>query len=259
MTEITGQEDEKDGIAEQGDRLENYRIKSLPPTAYYIPNFITASEEESLLNKITTSPSHHWTSLTHRRLQSWPSKLTPSNKLLSTPLPSHLSSPILPRLQRLQVFANSSHKAPNHVLINEYTPGQGIMPHEDGDAYYPLVATVSLGSATVLDIYSKNEEGQKRKEVPRYRILQERRSLLVTGGEMYTDHLHGIGDLSVDEELRPSASEGDGGVVNWELIAEKEGFEKGWCERGTRVSLTYRDVRRVTRMGNVMSFMGAKR
>ncbi|KAI9747229.1 MAG: hypothetical protein M1835_002175 [Candelina submexicana] len=272
MTETTSPEDEKDGNDEHGaHRLEKYRINSLPPTAYYIPNFITASEEQSLLAKITTSPPHHWTSLTHRRLQSWPSKLTPTtNKLLSTPLPTHLSLPILPRLHRLQIFADSPHKAPNHVLVNEYTPGQGIMPHEDGDAYYPLVATVSLGSAIVLDFYSKDGEGQRRRGEeeeeeeeegggPRYRVLQERCSLLVMGGEMYRDYLHGIGELSVDEELRPLVSEGDGGVVNWELVGEKEGFEKGWCERGTRVSLTYRDVRKVARVGNVMNFMGGKR
>ena len=76
---------------------------------------------------------------------------------------------------------------PNHVLVNEYTPGQGIMvcvcvcvcvcarvwtvhihcvihhysisftlcqPHEDGPLYSPTVATISLGSHTLLDFYS---------------------------------------------------------------------------------------------------------
>ena len=26
---------------------------------------------------------------------------------------------------------------PNHVLLNKYKPGDGIMPHSDGPAYYP--------------------------------------------------------------------------------------------------------------------------
>lgn len=42
---------------------------------------------------------------------------------------------------------------PNHVLINEYLPGQGIMPHEDGPAFYPVISTISLGSHTILDFY----------------------------------------------------------------------------------------------------------
>jgi alkylated DNA repair protein alkB family protein 6 len=35
---------------------------------------------------------------------------------------------------------------PNHVLLNEYLPGQGISPHLDGDLFYPTIATVSLGN-----------------------------------------------------------------------------------------------------------------
>ncbi len=42
---------------------------------------------------------------------------------------------------------------PNHVLLNEYLPGQGIMAHTDGDLFFPLIATVSLGSHTVLNYY----------------------------------------------------------------------------------------------------------
>ena len=33
---------------------------------------------------------------------------------------------------------------PNHVLINEYLPGQGILPHTDGPLYVPIVVTISL-------------------------------------------------------------------------------------------------------------------
>ena len=36
---------------------------------------------------------------------------------------------------------------PNHILLNEYLPGQGIIPHIDGDLFYPTIATVSLGKA----------------------------------------------------------------------------------------------------------------
>lgn len=44
-------------------------------------------------------------------------------------------------------------RRPNHVLINEYLPGQGIMPHTDGNAFNPLISTVSLGGSTMLDFY----------------------------------------------------------------------------------------------------------
>ena len=44
----------------------------------------------------------------------------------------------------------------NHVLINEYLPGQGIMPHEDGPFFYPVIANITLGSHTMLDLYAKS-------------------------------------------------------------------------------------------------------
>lgn len=124
--------------------------------------------------------------------------------------------------------------------MNEYLPGQGILPHEDGDAYYPVVATVSLGAAIVLDVYGK---GPGTCRDPEWRILQERRSLLITAGEMYTDHLHGIRGVDVDEEV------GEEGVINWVLVGDKEKFRDGKNVRGTRVSLTFRDVVRVKSLG----------
>ena len=39
---------------------------------------------------------------------------------------------------------------PNHILLNEYLPGQGISPHLDGDLFYPTIATVSLGNSIVI-------------------------------------------------------------------------------------------------------------
>ncbi|ERE50002.1 putative alpha-ketoglutarate-dependent dioxygenase alkB [Cricetulus griseus] len=45
----------------------------------------------------------------------------------------------------------------NHVLVNQYLPGEGIMPHEDGPLYYPTVSTISLGSHTVLDFYEPRQ------------------------------------------------------------------------------------------------------
>lgn len=137
------------------------------------------------------------------------------------------------------------------------------MPHEDGPAYYPLVATVSLGAGIVLDFYGKDAEeentstskGEPESEleylrVPRFRVLQERRSLLVTRGKMYTDFLHGIAERVVDGDLGPET------VCNWGLLGEKDGFLGGSFERMTRTSLTYRDVLKVAKVGNTLKFLG---
>jgi alkylated DNA repair protein alkB family protein 6 len=144
------------------------------------------------------------------------------------------------------VFKDTKHAAPNHVLINEYKAGEGIMPHEDGAAYSPVVATVSLCASLVLDVWEKRKEGDDgpgEKDKASLRILQEPGSLLITTGEAYTSLLHGISPITEDIDLREET------VVNWNLLGDKAKFEGGVNERGTRISLTYRDVLKVSKVG----------
>lgn len=77
-------------------------------------------------------------------------------------------------MKQFGIWNDSPHLTANHCLINRYEPGEGIMPHEDGDVYYPMVATVSLNDAIVLDIYRKelNAGGER---VLAHRIYQEPR------------------------------------------------------------------------------------
>lgn len=173
----------------------------------------------------------------------YPAQLTAKNVLLTTnPVPDWLMLPISPVLKDLGIFEESPHVGANHILVNQYEPGEGIMPHEDGDAYYPATATISLGSHTVLNLYEKNADGE-RQDKPTWWILQEPRSLLVTRGEAYKVLLHGIDEVKYDEDLGPQS------ITNWDALGNKSVFETGTCERGVRTSLTCRDVTRVSKLG----------
>ncbi|RMZ69854.1 alkB alkylation repair 6 [Pyrenophora seminiperda CCB06] len=271
--------EETNNTGEKGKKLDAFRIVGLPPDFYYMPDFITVEEEMSILSKI---PANRWTHLTHRRLQAIPSTLTKSNTLLvAASLPVYLTHPVVERFEEYGIFAqnntttpttpttpSTSHGQPNHVLVNEYRAGEGIMPHEDGDAYAPVVATVSLGSGLCLDVLparkkkesgdahphdNNNDEdsgdGNEAEAEPEYtlpaRIFQEPRSLLVTTGRAYREVLHGIAPIEVDEGLL-----GESSVANWSLLGDltREGLvgSGGRNVRGTRVSLTYRDVLKVS-------------
>ncbi|KAG9190444.1 alkylated DNA repair protein alkB 6-like protein [Alternaria panax] len=263
--------------------LESFHIAGLPPDFYYIPNFISTEEEASILQKI---PAQRWTHLTHRRLQALPSTLTKNNTLLAAPLPTYLTNPILSRFKDLGIFDHTPHGQPNHVLVNEYRPGEGIMPHEDGDAYAHVVATVSLGAGLCLNVLPKpasNEvangrieaelEDGAREEVVRSqaveegrsqggmwdlptRIFQEPRSLLITTGRAYRVLMHGIESVEVDEELS------GGTVANWGLLGQegRDVIERdgGRNVRSTRVSLTYRDVIKVSTAASRVLGMGRR-
>jgi alkylated DNA repair protein alkB homolog 6 len=197
--------------------------------------------------------------LTHRRLQAWPGDLT-KETLLDSPLPDWLVDPMIPRILTLSkeegnhddnIFTGSPHGAPNHVLINEYLPGQGIMPHKDGPAYHPVVCTVSLGASLCLDVYGSNEDGT-RESNPRWRMFQEPRSLLITTDDLYTEYLHGIADAKADIDLC------EGTIANWSLLRSPHLILKGKSERQTRISLTYRDVLKVSKLGNKIGILGRR-
>ncbi|KAJ8117539.1 hypothetical protein OPT61_g1297 [Boeremia exigua] len=205
--------------------LQAFRIAGVPPDFYYIPNFISPEEETSILQKI---PAQRWVNLSHRRLQAHPSTLTKSNTLLASPLPAYLVNPVIPRFEDLGIFEHTLHQQPNHVLINEYKPGEGIMPHEDGKAYASVVATVSLGGSVCLSLTSKsrpeetvgegNEQWDDKWKVPT-RIMQEPRSLLITTGPAYESLLHGVDAVEVDEGLNADT------VANWSLLGDRSVVE----------------------------------
>ncbi|KAK3692739.1 hypothetical protein B0T22DRAFT_24329 [Podospora appendiculata] len=218
--------------------LEESRITAVSPSAYYIADFISEEEEKLILEK-----------LTHRRLQTWPSDMVRGDTLLGAgPLPEWLEQ-LIPRMLSMplsedepNIFAASPHGRPNHVLVNEYPPGTGIMPHKDGSAYYPVVCTVSLGSTICLNLHKSKPDGALDPK-PVWRILQEPRSLLITTAELYSEYLHGIEAIATDMDICEAT------IANWTRLRSPLSFKDGCHTRETRVSLTYRDVLKVSKLG----------
>lgn len=114
------------------------------------------------------------------------------------------------------------------------------------------MCTVSLGSSLCLNLH-RSRDGGAIDPTPAWRVLQEPRSLLVTTESLYTDHFHGIAD--VDQDLYLSA---EGGVVNWSMLGNPEEYASGHNVRGSRTSLTYRDVRSVSMVGKKLGLVGKR-
>jgi alkylated DNA repair protein alkB family protein 6 len=108
---------------------------------------------------------------------------------------------------------------------------------------------VSLGGSTVLNITSKPDadcpidqsSNEDEKKPQTYRIFQEPRSLLVTTSTAYTSTLHAIAEVSIDEDLNASS------IANWHLLGDPP--TEGYRERTMRVSLTFRKVKKVAKVG----------
>ncbi|XP_076847116.1 putative RNA/DNA demethylase ALKBH6 [Brachyhypopomus gauderio] len=218
------------------EELQEYIVKDAPPTVFYVPEFITHEEEEHLLQQVYRAPKPKWTQLSGRKLQNWGGLPQPKG-MIAEKLPDWLLT-YTEKVSALGAFAG---KTANHVLVNEYRPEEGIMPHEDGPLYHPTVTTISLGSSCLLDFYrpvDQTQTGVPQTEERRYMLslLLRRRSLLVVQGEMYEHYLHGIRGVAMDTLTER--------VVNLSLAGGRVGEV---LPRTTRVSLTIRHVPKVCR------------
>ncbi|KAF5286158.1 hypothetical protein FQR65_LT12916 [Abscondita terminalis] len=204
------------------DILKEYRVKTAPATAYYIPNFITEAEESYLLDKVYSAPKPKWTCLSSRRLQDY-GGVPHKNGMIIEKIPTWLED-YMKRVSDLNVFGDST---ANHVLVNEYLPQQGIMPHTDGPLFYPTITTISCGSHTILEFCTSDNRDTVCK------LLLEPRSLVILQNDMYSKYLHFIKELIEDEITED--------CINLNTCVGEHKLGK-ILKRTTRVSLTIRNV-----------------
>ncbi|XP_074320883.1 alkylated DNA repair protein ALKBH6 homolog [Silene latifolia] len=182
------------------------------PTVIYIPDFISDAEETQLSNHIYQAPVSKWKTLKNRRLQNW-GGVVHEKGLISQDLPLWLTKLNQRIYEEFGIFPAT----PNHVLINEYLPDQGIMPHQDGPAYFPAAAILSLGSPVVMNFTPHvklcEDDGTTKLEShfpslgsakiaqedspQNFSLLLMPRSLLIFKDLAYSDYLHGIEDNAV--------------------------------------------------------------
>jgi len=117
-----------DTIPKSNKRNDHHNVKQ--------PHLLTEKEESLRHNG-------KWTRLKHARR---------NVALFDGTLVEYELPPILQRLSStlVAIGAFPPCQPPNHVLINEYQPGEGIMPHTDGPAYESRTATISLGGSDVV-------------------------------------------------------------------------------------------------------------
>ena len=174
------------------ESLANFQIPNIE-TVYYIPNYISQEDENYFLQEIYKQPKERWTCLPYakRRLQKWGGDVTKNGLENKEPLPNWLE-----KLSEKLYEDNLTLKKTNHVLLNEYEPGSGIMPHTDGPLYHPYVVILSMNSHCVFKFYK--DYSNYKNEDPLCKLLIEPRSLLIFCGAAYHEYLHFIEDQKED-------------------------------------------------------------
>ncbi|XP_018574432.1 alpha-ketoglutarate-dependent dioxygenase alkB homolog 6 [Anoplophora glabripennis] len=210
------------------DLLE-YQVKNVPPSIYYISNFITRDEESHIIKNVYSAPKPKWTFLSNRRLQDY-GGIPHEKGMIPEKIPSWLQV-YMNKIDELNLFEG---KKVNQVLINEYLPGQGIMPHTDGPIFSPIITTITCGSHTILEFWENSECRTKVCD-----LLLERCSLVIIKNDMYSKYLHSISEVATDVISSTYANLCNCGIKY---------FINDALKRETRVSVTIRNVPKILKI-----------
>lgn len=173
---------------------------AIPRGVLYFRDFLGADDEEALRDRIChTAFASFWRQLRGRSLLNFGGTPTPDG-IVPEPLPQFCVE-VCAALVEAGIFPPDA--PPNHVLVNRYKTGQGLMPHSDGPLYEPLVAIVSVGGPAMLDFWESLEHSVRGRAehgaaLPSASFACEPRSLLVFYDDAYKRFLHGIAERRAD-------------------------------------------------------------
>jgi len=177
--------------------IQDYKLGSLK-SLYYIPSLISIEHEQKLLQCIEREgeTGNKWIKLKTRILQ--------EHQNLNPDVPEIFTSWLQDLINEITKALSFGEDFINHVLINRYETGEGIMHHTDGPSYESKVAILSLESPCILSfrkILCSDAIGQiENREV--ISIILEPRSLLVFEDDLYTNHMHGIETVAMEAANR---------------------------------------------------------
>ena len=254
--------------------LADFSVGSIDCVAY-CPSFVTRSEARAIVDMVYAVPrsNSRWVQLRGRALQCWGgtppeprrTELAPK-PFEAEPLPEWLAR-LCDSLAECGVFPAAA--PPNHVLINEYHAGEGILPHTDGPAYDARTATLSLsvgdneeaiadeaeercgsgGAArrvafgavmTFTPRQLTSEVGIRPAPLPACEVALRPQSLVVFEGSAYRDHTHAIDAISAAGGLCHDIVGAKAPLVNTKAAGVAHG---DFLRRpSVRISLTFRRI-----------------
>uniref|UniRef100_A0A3P8Y5G1 Fe2OG dioxygenase domain-containing protein n=1 Tax=Esox lucius TaxID=8010 RepID=A0A3P8Y5G1_ESOLU len=209
----------------------------LPPGLVLVEEFVSLEEEALLLDAIDWK-SHDeevtvQKALKHRRVKHYGYEFRYDNNNVDKdkPLPGGLPQACVFVLERC-VRDRHVKVMPDQLTVNQYQAGQGIPPHVDThSAFEEPILSLSLGAKTVMDF--RHPDGRS------VAVVLPGRSLLVMKGESRYLWTHGITPRKFD--VVPACDPESPVAVTSDFSNHSN---LTLSRRGTRTSLTFRNVRR---------------
>jgi len=169
---------------------ERLFVKEVPGLSI-IQEYVTPAEEDDLFKQLNKQP---WVVDFSRKLQYYGYRNERERPYHLVPIPEEIPD-CLDTLMDHIVEENLIYKRPEQVIINDYTPGQGIRPHFDRKDYFDnTIVGVSLGSDCVMEFTPPDKSGKEKQYV-----YMPRRSLYVIEDDARYEWLHGIPGRKTDK------------------------------------------------------------
>ena len=157
-------------------------------SVFYLPDFIDAEQELALCRGLQTLADQTFHRISGRDVLMLGG--VPFEQGMQVEELPKLFTPLLKQLE--PIFGGVT---PNHILVNRYDAGKGIMPHTDGPLYVSRVCIVSLLAPAEFCFGSYIEpENQPRQWQTKEKLQIEPKSLLVFQDDAYLKLLHTIQD-----------------------------------------------------------------
>lgn len=190
--------------------FQSEKKNNMPEGLIVIENFITPEEENTLLKETCLM---NWDNTLSRRTQHYGYKYNYKSRSINNE--DYLGS--LPEFTNFvidrMIEQNLINKRPEQLIINEYTPGQGIAAHIDASVFGDPVISLSAGSHCIFTFTKKLND---KEEV--YDLLLKPRTLVIMSGESRYKWKHSIAGKKSDKT------------------------HEGVMKRGTRISYTFRTL-----------------
>lgn len=137
----------------------------------FVPEFITAAEEQALLPKlIVHAPAITYAHPGRHRAQRYGSRKPYNNYMIAETIPEHFAA-----LGDRLVMQNLLTNKPDSVTINEYLKGDIIQAHVDAIGAGPVITVLSLGGPATMVL--RRQEKSYTVELPPRSLIQMRNEL----------------------------------------------------------------------------------
>lgn len=178
-----------------GERVQWLGSPAPEGSVGWVPDALD-EEQEAALMAAADADASGWQDVRGRRLQMHG---TDPHSGSSSQLPPWLET-LLDWLGRGGDAPAPGYGRPNHVLVNEYARGEGIMAHTDGPCYEDAVCILSCGGPCVMHFranVSPRDVSTARDRIL-FSLVLPARSALLFRGSAYRDMRHGIEAVAED-------------------------------------------------------------